>query len=89
MRAGIGKVINTETAFAAGLGALIWGYRFAGANDQNARTTLFLIFVQGLIAICGGFWWKRFKQQVIGGNGSSLTSTLTAEGKVDPLMEGK
>lgn len=86
MRTGIGKIINTETAFLTGLSALVWGYRFAGANDQNARTTLFLIFVQGLLTLCGGFWWKRFKQQSIGGNGTSLTADMSSVEKVDPLM---
>lgn len=84
MRTGVGRVINTETAFFAGLGALIWGFAFAGA-DKTARVTLFLIYVQGLIALCGGFWWKRYKQQSIGGNGNSLNVEVSERG--DPLMD--
>lgn len=58
----LGKWINSESGFVMGLLALCWAYSRAGALDVN----VFLIFVQGLIGLCGGFWWRRNSKQKIG-----------------------
>ena len=64
----LGKYINSESGFVMGLIALCWAYSRTKALDVNT----FLIFVQGLLALCGGFWWKRtykFKVGLKNGNG--------------------
>lgn len=78
MRSGIGKAINTETAFILSLASFVFAFIYK-ANHPNAP---FEMFVTGVLGLCGGFWWKRFKQQVIKNGEASFG------GKVDPLMEG-
>jgi len=66
---GMGKWINSESGFVMGIVALCWAYSKTGALDINT----FLIFVQGLLGLCGGFWWKRnvkYKLGIQNGEGS-------------------
>ncbi|MCK7508955.1 MAG: hypothetical protein MZV70_36270 [Desulfobacterales bacterium] len=80
MRTGIGKIVNTESAFVMGLAAVVFGFVFK-ANHPDAPYDALLV---GLGALNGGFWWKRFKQQEM----TTETARLALdECRVDPLME--
>lgn len=81
MRTGIGKYVNTESAFVMGLAVVVFGFVYK-AGHPDAPYDAMLV---GLGALNGGFWWKRYKQQVIKSNGSS--ASFSTEGKVDPLLD--
>ena len=77
MRAGIGKIINTETAFVTSLASFVFAYVFKAHHPEAP----FEMFATSVLGLCGGFWWKRFKQQVI------KNGEISLGGKVDPLMD--
>jgi len=75
MKSVLGKWINSESGFVMGLVALCWAYSRTSALDVNT----FLIFVQGLLGLCGGFWWKRYQNYKIGTQNGAATLGKTGD----------